>query len=54
MNGKELKILRKQKGLTQKEVSDAIGTIVQRISEWENGKNISKVYSRLLDNFFKK
>lgn len=55
MNGEELKILRKEKGLTQKEVAEYVGTNVSRISEWENGRfEISKSYQKLLESFFEK
>lgn len=53
MNGKELKILREKAQLTQKELSEKIGTLHPRISDWENGKRkISAAYLKILNDFF--
>lgn len=54
MTGKELKILREQKGLTQRELAKEIGTTYPRISDWETGKRkISLAYLRILNGYFK-
>lgn len=37
--GKTLADLRKQKGVTQEEMANTIGTSAQAISKWERGKN---------------
>ena len=37
--GKTLANLRKQKGVTQEEMANTIGTSAQAISKWECGKN---------------
>ena len=38
INGKELKRLRVQRGLTQQEVGDAIGLSKQTVGKYENGR----------------
>ena len=54
--------LRKQKGVTQEEVANVIGTSAQAISKWERGKNypdivllpiISKYFDVSIDTLFK-
>ena len=53
MNGKDLRELREKHNLTQQDVANSIGTRVQRISEWENGKkSISPSYQRLISMYF--
>ena len=54
MDGAELKLLRQKFNLKQQELADKIGTKQQRISEWENGANISPVYQRVLSEVFEK
>ena len=54
MDGVELKTLRQKFNLKQQELAEKIGTKQQRISEWENGANISPVYQRVLREVFEK
>ncbi len=55
MNNEELKNLRQKYNLTQEEVAESVGTVKQRVSEWENGrKSISPAYQRLLIEYFRK
>ena len=40
MLGKQLKLLREQKGYSQNQISEYLGTTRQTISNWENDKTI--------------
>ena len=48
MAGEELKKMREERGLTQQEVADLIGTTKQTIWNYENGFNISVSKQKLL------
>ncbi|RNI26615.1 helix-turn-helix domain-containing protein [Rufibacter latericius] len=54
MTSSEVKALRTHHGLTQKQLAEAIGVKVTKISEWENGRyqSISPVYQKLLKEYF--
>jgi transcriptional regulator with XRE-family HTH domain len=53
MTGEQLRLNRKTKGFTQTDLAEKIGTVKNRISEWENGRyKISPVYRRLIENVF--
>lgn len=54
MTGEELKKLRLERGWTQTELAEKIGTMYNVISGWENGKHkISNVYVKILRSVFK-
>lgn len=54
MTAEELKKLRIDAGLTQKELADRIGTYDTKVSAWENGKYaISKAYVRIIREVLK-
>ena len=46
--GKLIQILRKEQGLTQKELAQAVGVSDKAISKWENGNGFPDV-SNMLD-----
>ena len=49
LNGKEIRFLRKNMGLTATKLSKIIGVEIETISRWENGKQaITKPHDRLL------
>ena len=59
---KTLAELRKQKGVTQEEMANTIGTSAQAISKWERGKNypdiellpiIADFFSTTIDNLLR-
>jgi DNA-binding transcriptional regulator YiaG len=53
MTGQELKKLRKEKGLTQQDIANALKTSKQVVSTWESEKHkISSAYEILLKDFF--
>lgn len=52
MTGKELKTLREKYNLTQDEVAEALGTVKNRVSEWENGKTMSNITKKAIEYFF--
>jgi transcriptional regulator with XRE-family HTH domain len=54
MNGKELAKLRVNKELTQKQLADEIGVKQQAVARWETTGTISKVYQKILTEYFKK
>ena len=45
MLGKQLKLLREQKGYSQNQISEYLGTTRQTISNWENDKTIIDSHS---------
>ena len=51
MLGKQLKLLREQKGYSQNQIAEYLGTTRQTISNWENDKTIIDSHSliRLAD-----
>jgi len=54
MIGERIKILRKNKGLTQKELSEKVGVTEQAVSKWERGKSYPSIdviqsITRILD-----
>ena len=60
--GTKIATLRKQKGITQEEMANAIGTSAQAISKWERGKNypdiellpiIADFFSTTIDNLLR-
>ncbi|WP_163444730.1 helix-turn-helix transcriptional regulator [Flavobacterium columnare] len=50
MTPEKLKIARKKKGLTQKEVADLIGVSFQTYNGYENGKKIPSTKYQILEN----
>ena len=45
MLGKQLKFIREQKGYSQAQIAESLGTTRQTISNWENDKTIlEKLY----------
>lgn len=52
MEGTELKTLREKHNLTQEQLAKAIGTNRFRVSKWENGVRISKIYVKILTEYF--
>jgi DNA-binding transcriptional regulator YiaG len=55
MTPEKLKALRTYLGLTQTAFAEKIGTVKNRISEWERGKkNIGKAYQHIIKTTFKK
>jgi len=47
--GQKLKQYRQQKNLTQEELARRLDIPVITISRWERGKNVSKVYRKVLE-----
>ena len=41
MLGKQLKFIREQKGYSQAQIAESLGTTRQTISNWENDKTLS-------------
>jgi transcriptional regulator with XRE-family HTH domain len=54
MTGEELKKLRKKAGITQKELALALEIQREMITRWETNGGISKVYQKILTDYFKK
>ena len=51
--GKFISELRKEKGLTQKELADKIGVTDRAISKWENGRGMPDIsLLRKISDFF--
>ena len=42
--GKNIKYLRRQKGITQLQLADYLGITAQAVSKWENGHSAPDVY----------
>lgn len=54
MTGIELKDLREKAGLTQEELAQKLDIKREMITRWETTGSISKVYKKILTDFFKK
>lgn len=55
MTGKELKKLREKRGITQERLAGEIGVgYRQTVYRWEKTGIISKVYQRILNDYFNK
>ena len=53
MTGTELKELRESANLTQKDLADKLGIQREMIARWETTGSISKVYQKILGDYFK-
>ncbi len=49
--GNKIKMLRKQRGITQEQLADSIGISFQAVSKWENGIALPDI---TLTEFFEK
>lgn len=52
MTGDEIKSLRDRYGLTQTDLAKALGTVKNRVSEWENGKKMATITEKALEYYF--
>ncbi|HAS43464.1 MAG TPA: hypothetical protein DCS93_23490 [Microscillaceae bacterium] len=53
MTGEELRSLRQKYNLTQDELAEALGTVKNRVSEWENGKKMGNITKKAIEYFFR-
>lgn len=54
MTGNQLKNSRKKAGMTQQQLADLLEVEQQTVARWESTGTISKVYQKILTEFFKK
>lgn len=54
MTGEKLKELREKTGLTQSQLATNLDIQREMIARWETTGSISKVYQKILTNYFKK